>query len=181
MEDEYEYVLNTHSSDSGFWYGCDSIQVREATLDEQLLATFPLINSEPTIVVGTPANTGKNPGEWVINLLHEHFHQLQFSHPQYFSAQQQLGLDKGDKSGMWMLNHPFPYQQQEVEQLIRKMSHNLLDVYEEDAALSGVLEEHLRLKTELKKLVGAEDFRYLNLQFWQEGMARYMEMSLLSD
>jgi hypothetical protein len=62
-----------------------------------------------TIVVGQPAHTGQTSTRWVLTVLHEHFHQLQFSQPGYYPGVTALGLARGDTTGMWMLNHGFPY------------------------------------------------------------------------
>ena len=46
--------------------------------------------------------------------MHEHFHQLQWAQPEYLKAIDDLGLSKGDATGMWMLNYPFPYDDPEI-------------------------------------------------------------------
>lgn len=181
VEDEHEYVLNTRTADTSFFFGCDSIQFRQATMNKHFLATFPMINRQPTIVVGTPENTRKSPEGWIVTLLHEHFHQLQFTHPEYYTAQKKLGLDKGDQTGMWMLNHPFPYDRKEVVEVIRKMSTNLLNVYAEKPGHGQILVHHKRLKAKLQQLAGQEHYTYFNLQLWQEGFSRFMEILLLED
>ena len=44
-----------------------------------LLATFPAVGGMPTIVLGTAEHTGKSSTAWVLTLLHEHFHQWQYT------------------------------------------------------------------------------------------------------
>ena len=85
------------------------VWVRPRTFPPDLLATFPAFGLPPTVVIGQPEATGKAPAEWVISVLHEHFHQLQMGDSDYVSAAARLGLAGDDQSGMWMLNWPFPY------------------------------------------------------------------------
>ena len=54
--------------------------------------------------------------------MHEHFHQLQWAQPEYLKAIDDLGLSKGDATGMWMLNYPFPYDNPEVGAAVRVSS-----------------------------------------------------------
>lgn len=178
VDDELEYLLGSGYNDSTFQTGCQNIPYRSATMNKHFLATFPYVNYQPTIIIGTPENTNKTPLEWTVTLLHEHFHQLQFSHPNYYSAQKALDLDKGDQSGMWMLNHPFPYEDSLVIGKMEEMSENLIALHQHKPS-KEVLKRHLKLKAELKTIVGDEHYRYLNLQLWQEGYARFMELSLL--
>lgn len=178
VTNEHEFVWNDRSRDSTFRYGCDSIQFRKSGFNKNLLATFHLINGKPTVVIGTPANTGKTPEAWVATLLHEHFHQLQFAHPEYVSAQNGLDLANGDPTGMWMLNYPFPYADPAVVEKIKEISLNLLTGLDTDT-WDDVYQAHLKLKQALRQLVSAKDYRYLNLQLWQEGYARFVEIRML--
>lgn len=179
VDDEREYLFGTNYADSTFQDSCDGIYSRSASMNKHFLATFPYINFQPTIIIGTPENTNKSPLAWTVTLLHEHFHQLQFSHPKYYAAQKALNLDKGDQTGMWMLNHPFPYEEVEVVKKINEMANNLLRLHGETAP-KKVLTQHLRLKEELKNIVDEEHYRYMNLQLWQEGFARFLELSMLN-
>src|SRR5438034_11047833 len=89
--------------------------VRSRQFSTNLLATFPAFGPPSVIVVGEPANTtSKTSTPWLITLMHEHFHQLQDSQPGLDEAITKLGLSHGDMTGMWMLNYPFPYDNQEV-------------------------------------------------------------------
>lgn len=179
IDNDFEYALNTDTSDTSFHFTCDNLLSRPTSFNKSFLATFPLLENKPTIVVGTPENTGKSPIDWTVTLLHEHFHQLQFSKPNYFSAQKALNLDKGDQTGMWMLNHPFPYEDDQVNSQIKVMALNLLS--EDSIGAHIILEKHKDLKQKLKSKIGDEHYRYLNLQLWQEGFARYIEMELVTE
>ena len=86
------------------------VYYRQRTQATNLLATFPIVGGIPTIVVGQAENTAKKTSTpWVVTILHEHFHQLQYSAPGYYNDVNALGLTRGDQTGMWMLNYPFPY------------------------------------------------------------------------
>lgn len=176
IDDDSEFLFNTQSSDTTFHQSCENYLSRPTSLNKSLLATFPLVDGQPTIVVGTPENTGKSPEAWTVTLLHEHFHQLQFSHPNYYTAQKALQLDNGDQTGMWMLNYPFPYDQKSVNTHLKAMATNLLRLDSLDPR--EVLLTHNTLKRQLRDKLGEEHYKYLNLQVWQEGYARFVELDL---
>ncbi|HMI77381.1 MAG TPA: hypothetical protein VK484_01240, partial [Ferruginibacter sp.] len=101
------------SADFKFTYSDSILQAdvysRGRTYPKNWLATFPAVSGVNCIVVGTPANTGRSLTDWMITLLHEHFHQYVNSQPGYFASVNALNLSGGDQTGMWMLNYPFPY------------------------------------------------------------------------
>lgn len=86
-----------------------------------LLATFPAVGGLSTVVVGQPKATGKSSTQWVLTLLHEHFHQYQTGWESYYERVDALDLSGGDESGMWMLNYPFPYADKTVELSILRL------------------------------------------------------------
>ena len=87
-----------------------------------LLATFPAFGPPSVIVIGEPANTtSKTSTPWLITLMHEHFHQSQYAQPGYFQAVEDLGLSHADKTGMWMLNYPFPYEKPAIAQGLSRL------------------------------------------------------------
>ena len=62
---------------------------RKRTMSPGFLATFPAIRGSmvSTIVVGQAENTWvKTSTPWVVTLLHEHFHQLQDSQPNFYAT-----------------------------------------------------------------------------------------------
>lgn len=152
--------------------------VRPRTLAPNLLATFPAVGGVPTIVVGQPAATRKSSTEWVLTLLHEHFHQLQTSRPDYYTGVRALGLARGDQSGMWMLNYAYPYDSSNVQAYFAAFAAHL------DSALAsagpGVRRSHWLAarvsRAALRAAVTSDDDRYLAFQMWQEGVARYTEL-----
>jgi hypothetical protein len=154
--------------------------VRPRQFAPNLLATFPAVGGVPTIVVGLPSATGKNSTEWVLTLLHEHFHQLQTSRPAYFARVDSLGLARGDKTGMWMLNYAFPYDSARVRARFAALTQRL------DSALAATGDEERAMRftavrsarSELRDALAPDDDRYLAFQMWQEGVARYTELAV---
>ncbi|MBW8770563.1 MAG: hypothetical protein JF589_12455 [Gemmatimonadetes bacterium] len=157
------------------------VLVRPRQFPPNLLATFPAVGGVPTIVVGQPAATErKNSTEWVVTLLHEHFHQLQTSRPGYYARVDSLGLARGDKTGMWMLNYAFPYDSARVRTRFAAFTQLL------DSALSATGDDQRatrwaaarRARAELHDALTSDDDRYLAFQIWQEGVARYTELTI---
>lgn len=139
---------------------------RPRTFAPGLLATFPAVGGISTVVVGTAAATGKRSTEWVLTLLHEHFHQLQNAQPGYFAGVESLGLARGDRTGMWMLNYPFPYDSARVQSAFAELSR---------AAAARDVKAARAARDRLRALVSPDDDRYLAFQLWQEGVARFAE------
>jgi hypothetical protein len=157
------------------------VLVRPRQFAPNLLATFPAVGGVPTIVVGQPAATHKNSTEWVVTLLHEHFHQLQTSRPGYYARVDSLGLARGDKTGMWMLDYAFPYDSARVRTHFAAMTQLLdsaLAISADDqraaARWAAVRDARSGLRSELTP----DDDRYLAFQMWQEGVARYTELAV---
>ncbi|HEY9013605.1 MAG TPA: hypothetical protein VIM84_00905, partial [Gemmatimonadales bacterium] len=141
-----------------------------------LLATFPAVGGFPTIVIGTAERTGKTSTAWVLTLLHEHFHQWQYSRPDYYAGVARLDLARGDTTGQWMLDYPFPYDSAPVQRAMRTLAAELKDALDapvDDRAKS--LEKILDARETLGRLLSAADYRYFEFQLWQEGVARYIE------
>jgi hypothetical protein len=154
------------------------VYYRKRTQAIHFLATFPVVGPLPTIVVGQAENTTrKTSTPWVVTVLHEHFHQLQYSQPDYYAKVNALDLSRGDQTGMWMLNYPFPYDWMEMKEHFMHLSHLQL------AALHAKSESDFRLKLaaylkqrhELEQTLSPDDYRYFSFQLWQEGIARYTE------
>ena len=181
---EHEFLVRHARPSADFTrVGYDSllhgeVLVRPRTLSQNLLATFPAASGVPTIVVGQPSATGKSSTEWVLTLVHEHFHQLQTSHPDYFARVNGLGLARGDKTGMWMLNYAFPYDSAVVQSRVAALAAQL------DSTLLATTAAERRshwlaaqvARAALRAALTADDDRYLDFQMWQEGVARYTEL-----
>lgn len=154
-----------------------AIYYRPRQFPTQLLATFPAVSGVSCIVVGNPENTGKSTSEWVITLLHEHFHQYQTHQPDYYQGVNDLNLSGGDQSGMWMLNYPFPYDSASV---IKNYERYRQALYEAVKAIdqSNFEQKFKSYKTAREKLrqgLDLPDYTYLSFQIWQEGLARHTE------
>ena len=106
---EYEFLIRHPKPSADFTpLGYDAllrsdVYFRKRTQRTDFLATFPAISGSmiSTIVVGQAENTStKTSTPWVVTLLHEHFHQLQYSQPNYYADVNALGLSHGDQTGM---------------------------------------------------------------------------------
>ena len=154
------------------------IYYRERKFNTNLLATFPAVAGVSTIVIGQAENTAsKTSTPWVITLLHEHFHQLQESQPNFFKDTEGLNLSRGDQTGMWMLNFPFPYTSPQVSQQFSLMCRLLVEALntKSDVHFTAKLAAYLEARAALKKLLSTDDYKYLSFQLWKEGIARYTE------
>ena len=178
-----EYLLWHPSPSSDFARaGHDSllasdVYTRPRQFPPALLATFPAVGGVPTIVVGTAEQTGKRSTGWILAIAHEHFHQWQTSRPGYYARVAALDLAKGDSTGMWMLNHPFPYAssgvRNEFDALARDLRAALRDTVETNHQRHAMIVASARRR--LAASLGEPDRRYLDFQLWQEGVARYTE------
>lgn len=155
------------------------VYCRETQFPTNLLATFPAVNGLSTIVVGQAENTFvKTSTPWVATLLHEHFHQWQDSQPGIYAEMAALGLSRGDQTGMWMLDYPFPYTDPEVNAAFSNSAQALVAAY--GAVETPEFAERLMAcqaaRQRLRQAVSEEDYRYLQFQLWKEGVARYTEL-----
>jgi hypothetical protein len=154
------------------------VYYRKRTQPQNLLATFPAVGGIPTIVIGQAENTDKKTSTpWVVTMLHEHFHQLQYSQPGYYDAVNALGLTRGDQTGMWMLNYPFPYDWHEMKEHFSLLSRLLAEAVQaqNDSDFRVKLAAYLKQRRELEHTLSPDDYKYLSFQMWQEGIARYTE------
>lgn len=178
VTEQHEYLVRHPAPSKDFVrLGYDSllatdVYVRARTYSKEFLATFPAVSGVQTIVVGTPEQTGKSSMAWVVTLLHEHFHQYQYTHSDYYPRVGQLNLSGGDQSGMWMLTYPFPYNEKQTVALFG----DFLKWEAMAVKSSGFLEKYLSAKKRLQCGLSSRDYRYLNFQLWQEGLARYTEI-----
>lgn len=133
------------------------------------------------IVVGTPEKTNKNSTNWVITLLHEHFHQYQFTSKNYYEEVKKLDLSGGDETGMWQLNYPFPYNNSKVVKQFNKYTSALFKAVSnvEKKHFNKDFKDYLKERLKFKKILKPEDYRYFSFQIWQEGIARYTEYRFL--
>ena len=144
---------------------------RPRTFATRLLATFP-VEGVSTVVVGQLANTSATSStDWVVTVLHEHFHQLQEAQPGYYSRVAARGLARGDETGMWMLNFPFPYDASAVEKAYDAAAQALRGA-RGGADAAGFL----RARARFRESIRGDDLKYLDFQLWKEGVARYTQV-----
>lgn len=175
-----EFLVRHPTPPAGFTrFGYDStlrtdVYARPRVFQVDFLATFPIDGPLPVVVVGTPELTGRSSMAWILTLLHEHFHQLQFSRPGYYAGLNALGLARGDTTGMWALSYAFPYQAPAVVAPFDSLKLALGRVVGGDTARDA-LDAVRRARAALAAAVTSDDARYLDFQLWQEGVARYTE------
>jgi hypothetical protein len=187
VTDSVEFLINHPSPPSDFTLlGYDSIlssivYSRRTTFNKHFLATFPAIDRINTIVVGTPENTGLTSTAWIITILHEHFHQYVYSKPGYYRAVDSLNLSGGDKTGMWMLNFPFPYTDSAAADKYTAYSHALSEVVSAIGtdSFESKVEAYAAKRRRFESALSPADYRYFSFQIWQEGIARYTEYKFL--
>ena len=153
---------------------------RARVFPPNLLATFPAVGGIPTIVVGRPAETGKGATAWALTILHERFHQLQMSRPGYFEGVGGLGLARGDTTGSWMLDYPFPYDDAIVRGRYVDLASHLLRALEHAGTpdFDRRVERYEEARDRFRESLSADDYRYFQFQLWQEGVARYTELAV---
>jgi hypothetical protein len=144
------------------------------------LAAMPIFGPPAVIVMGTPASTGLAPAEWLRTILHEHFHQWEWSLPDYYTRVAALDLTGGDESGMWMLNYRFPYDDAVVGARYAAAATALADALQARGTpgFPTAFDRYLGERARFEAGVSARDWRYLELELWQEGVARWTETEL---
>lgn len=158
--------------------GIGMVLERPPVFSPGMEATMPIFGPPATIVVGTPESTGRTIPSWLAMVLHEHFHRWQMRDGAYFEAVDALDLAGGDTTGMWMLDYAFPYAESEVasafDRLARELAAALRRPADDDlaAAAAGIWDRY----AELLAALPPPDQRYLRLQLWQEGVARWVEL-----
>lgn len=185
---EQEFLIR-HSAPSADFVklGYDSllksdVYYRARTQQIGFLATFPAVKGSmiSTIVVGQAENTSaKTSTPWVVTLLHEHFHQLQYSQRTYYQDVNVLDLAHGDQSGMWMLNYAFPYDRKEVQEQFALLSHALAEAIQaRPADRAKTLAAYLDARQKFQQMLFPDAYKYFSFQLWQEGIARYTELAI---
>lgn len=184
---EYEFLIRHPAPSNDFTsLGYDEmlksdVLFRKRVFLPNLLATFPAVGGISTIVIGQAENTNvKTPTAWVRTMLHEHFHQLQYSQPTYNAEVDSLHLSRGDQTGMWMLNYPFPYDSPEVNRSFTFMCQQLYEALKARGTSSFELKvfKYRLARREFQKLLSNDDYNYFSFQVWQEGVARYTEYKI---
>jgi len=155
-----------------------NVYYRKRTFAPNLLATFPAVSGISTIVVGTAeATNAKTSTSWVVTLLHEHFHQWQDSQPDFYPEVNALDLARGDQSGMWMLNFPFPYDDENVGRRFSALAAALADALRarDTSEFPAKLAAYRVARKDFMRHLEPDDYKYFSFQLWKEGVARYTE------
>jgi len=174
-----EFLTHHPAPPAEFKKVADDLYARPRQFPVSFQATFPAFGPPSVIVIGEPANTeSKTSTPWIFTVMHEHFHQLQNAQPGYFDAVQGLGLNKGDTTGMWMLNYPFPYENPKVAHGFGELRDLLLRALAEkdDASFEKLAREYIEQRSRFFTLFSTEDAKYFSFQLWQEGIARYTQV-----
>jgi hypothetical protein len=156
---------------------------RDRVFPPGMLATMAPFGLPATIVIGTPEATGLRPAEWILVLLHEHFHQWQMRDAAYFAETSALDLAAGDTTGRWMLEYPFPYDEGQVAAELEDLSRRLAVILRRPADVDvteAADDLWLRWRQLLARLPPAHA-RYARFQVWQEGVARFVELRLAEE
>lgn len=176
---ESEFLTRTPAPPKEFTKISEDVFVRPRVFNAQFLATFPAFGPPAIIVVGQPKNTlAKTSTPWLITLMHEHFHQLQYGKPGYYEAVKALDLAHGDASGMWILNYPFPYERPDVIEGFSHLRDLLLAALNAagDRQFREAAENYVRERKKVFARLSPDDHKYLSFQLWQEGIARYTQI-----
>lgn len=187
VSDSIEFLINHPYPSEDFQLSEDDkilntkILYRQRQFPDWYLATFPAVNGVNCIVVGTPEKTNKNSTDWVITLLHEHFHQYQFTSRNYYDEVNKLDLSGGDATGMWQLNYAFPYENSKVIEQFNKYTSALLKAVfnVKKKSFNKDFSNYLKQRTAFQKLLKPSDYRYFSFQIWQEGIARHTEYKFI--
>jgi len=172
VTDSTEYFLPTPRTGAVAWQ-------RPRVFSPAFLATFPAVGGVPTIVIGTPERTGLPRDRWILTVEHEHFHQFEYTRPDYYPRLAALGLARGDSTGMWALNFPFTYDSLPIQGAVHRWAMALHDALNAPASSRVAATAEARAaKRALDAMLAPDDRRYLDFQLWQEGVPRWIELAM---
>ncbi len=174
-----EYLTHFPTPPSDFQKVGDDIYARPRQFAANLQATFPAFGFPPVIVIGEPkATSSQTSTPWLITVMHEHFHQLQWAQSEYLKAIADLGLSKGDATGKWMLDYPFPYEVPEIAQSFEYLRDLLLKTVSEadQQKFAPLSKQYLKERKRFLEQFLPGDRKYFSFQVWQEGVARYTQI-----
>ena len=142
-------------------------------------ATFPAFGPPAIIIIGEPQNTlSKTSTPWLITVMHEHFHQLQYSQPGYYEGTVALGLRRSPEDSMWPLDYPFPYDDPAVGKAFAQLRDLLLSAVTEsnDAKFGKLSKEYGEARRKFFALIPAKDGKYLESNFGRRESRRCTEI-----
>ena len=179
VTDDGEFLTHHPAPPKEFTKIGDDVDAGPRKFPINFLATFPAFGPPSVMVVGEPKNTeSKTTTPWLFAVMHEHFHQLQNAQPRYYPGLESLGLSRGDQTGMWMLNYPFPYGKPEVAQGFSHLRDLLLAVLAEnrDGEFATLAKRYVVERKKFLAQLSSDDHKYFSFQLWQEGVARYTQI-----
>lgn len=187
LTDSGEYLINhPNPSDDFKLLSFDTvlntnIYYRESVFAKTFLASFPAVNGVNCIVIGTPENTKLSSTEWIIILLHEHFHIYEYTSENYYASVDSLNLSGGNKTGNWMISYPFPYDSSWIENKYTDFKASLLKAVStiNTKSFQENVNIYKRYRKQFQQLLKEPDYKYFSFQIWQEGIARYTEYKYL--
>lgn len=174
-----EFLTHHPNPPKEFLDAGDGFLVRPRQFPVQLEATFPAFDQLSVIVVGAPETTASRASTtWLFTLMHEHFHQLQDEQPGYYTKVNELGLSRGDKTGMWMLNFPFPYEKPEAVQGFAALRDLLLATLAEsdEAKFKDLARKYSTARRTYFAQFSEDERKYFEFELWKEGIARYTQV-----
>ncbi len=174
-----EYLTHFPTPPKDFQKAGDDIYARPQQFPTNLQATFPAFGFPPVIVIGEPKSTSSQTSTpWLITVMHEHFHQLQWAQPEYLKAIADLGLSKGDATGAWMLNYPYPYDNPDLARAFEYLRDSLLNTVNEvdKPKFEQLTKQYLKDRKQFFAQLLPGDHKYFSFQLWQEGVARYTQI-----
>jgi len=178
VTDDGEFLTHHPAPPKEFRKVGEDMYARPRKFPINFLATYPAFGPPSVIVVGEPKNTeSKTSTPWLIAVMHEHFHQLQNAQAGYYTGLESLGLSRGDQTGMWMLEYPFPYEKPEVAQGFSHLR-DLLSaaVAENDDSEFAMAKRYIAEREKFLAQLSRDDHKYFSFQLWQEGIARYTQI-----
>ena len=176
-----EFLTHSGVVPDGFKKIDDEYLYREEQFPTNLMATFPAFGLPSVIIIGEPTTTeAKASTSWIMFAMHEHFHQLQYAQPHYPAQLQALGLSRGEKTGTWIINFPFPYENEAVNAGFDQLRELLLQTFmEKDGqGFQDAAARYVRARKEFMNSLAPDDRTYLEFEIGQEGIARYTQLSV---
>src|SRR5207244_3323645 len=87
-------------------------------------------------------------------------------------------LSRGDNTGMWMLNFPFPYEKPEAGRGFSALRDSLLTALGEsdETKFNGLARKYAAQRKTYFAQFSVEEHRYFEFELWKEGTARYIEV-----
>ena len=186
IEQDRELLACDHRTPDGFTHlaydrvlDCDVRVGPRTWRTPALQAAMPAFGPPSVIVMGVPSASRHSLARWQLTLLHEHFHQWQSARPDYYARVEALDLARGDQTGMWMLNYPFPYSAPDVHAAHAAAATALAQaIAAPPETAESRFAHYLAARERLAASVSADDWRYFEFQLWQEGVARWTELAI---